>query len=224
MREDSKDIARQIAAAAIRIKAVKLQPDNPFTWASGYKMPIYNDNRLFLFYPEYRSLICSGFAALIRERDIKADIIAGTPTAGIPHGILLAERLGKPFIYPRKSQKDHGMQNKIEGIPDTSLLKGKRVLMIEDLISTGGSSLEALETLRGAGADVDTCLSIFSYGFQKAEDCFHQAGAEYISLLTFDILLEVVEASAYFNKTQIELLRAWQLSPFEWGERFSKEG
>ncbi|MDX9780943.1 MAG: orotate phosphoribosyltransferase, partial [bacterium] len=101
---------------------------------------------------------------------------------------------------------------------------GKKVLMLEDLISTGGSSLEALQTLRGAGADVDTCLSIFSYGFQKARDCFHQAGAEYVSLLTFDILLEVVEGLAYFNKAQVELLRAWQQSPFEWGERFCKEG
>lgn len=224
MKENSWDIARHIALAALKIKAVKLQPDNPFTWASGYKMPIYNDNRLFLFYPEYRKLICEGFSALVAENDIECDIIAGTPTAGIPHGALLAEHLGKPFIYPRKSQKDHGMQNRIEGIPDASELKGKKVLMIEDLISTGGSSLEALETVRGSGADVDTCLSIFSYGFLKAKDCFHRAGADYISLLTFDILLEIVEGSGYFNQAQIELLRAWQQSPFEWGERFSKEG
>lgn len=216
-------IAKQIAQAALKIRALKLQPDHPFTWASGYKMPIYNDNRLFLFYPEYRKLICDGFMALIAENNIECDIVAGTPTAGIPHGALLAERMNKPFIYPRKSQKDHGMQNKIEGIPDASVLQGKKVLMIEDLISTGGSSLEALETVRSAGADTGICLSIFSYGFCKAKDRFLNAGADYLSLLTFDILLEVVKGSAYFNETQIELLRAWQQSPFEWGERF-KEG
>lgn len=223
MKENARTIAGKIAKAALEIKALKLQPDNPFTWASGYKMPIYNDNRLFLFYPEYRKLICEGFTALIAENDIECDIVAGTPTAGIPHGALLAERLGKPFIYPRKSQKDHGMQNKIEGIPDASVLQGKKVLMIEDLISTGGSSLEALETVRIAGADVSICLSIFSYGFRKTKDCFLNAGADYISLLTFDILLEVVKESEYFNEAQIELLCAWQQSPFEWGERF-KEG
>jgi orotate phosphoribosyltransferase len=224
MKENSLAIAKRIAKAALDIRALKLQPEHPFTWASGYRMPIYNDNRLFLFYPEYRSLICDGFMALMRERKIDCDIVAGTPTAGISHAMLLADRLGKPFIYPRKTQKDHGMQNVIEGIPGPSVIQGRKVLMIEDLISTGGSSLEALETVRKAGAAVDTCLSIFSYGFQKASDLFHAADAKYISLLTFDILLEVVEESAYFNTQQLTLLREWQKSPFEWGERLDKEG
>jgi len=213
-------IALKIAKAALKIKAVKLQPDNPFTWASGYKMPIYNDNRLFLFYPEYRRLIAEGFAKLIKDKDIPCDMIAGTPTAGIPHGVLLADILGKPFIYPRKWKKDHGMLNKIEGVPDPDMIKGKHVVMIEDLISTGGSSVESLEVVRSAGAKVNTCLSIFSYGFKKAQDAFSAVDAQYFSLINLDTLIAVVEEEQYFNDEQIELLRQWQASPFTWGDRF----
>lgn len=215
------NIARQIAKAAIEIKAVKLQPDNPFTWASGYKMPIYNDNRLFLFYPEYRNLICEGFAELIKDNNIPCDIIAGTPTAGIPHGMLIAEKLGKPFIYPRTHQKEHGMLNKIEGVPHPDMIKDKNVIMIEDLISTGGSSVQSLEVVKAAGAKVDTCLSIFSYGFQKAEDAFTKINARYMPIVTLDTLIDVVEEEKYFNKDQIQLLREWKSSPFTWGERFN---
>lgn len=215
------NIARKIAKAALEIKAVKLQPESPFTWASGYKMPIYNDNRLFLFYPEYRRLIAEGFAELIKEKSIKCDMVAGTPTAGIPHGVLLADIIEKPFIYPRKWQKDHGMLNKIEGVPSIDMIKDKNVIMIEDLISTGGSSVESLQVVRAAGAKVDTCLSIFSYGFTKAQDAFDAARARYFSLISLDTLIEVVEEEAYFNSTQIELLREWQKSPFTWGERFN---
>ena len=215
-----KNIAEQIAKAALKIKAVKLQPDNPFTWASGYKMPIYNDNRLFLFYPEYRNLIAEGFAKLITENNIPCDMIAGTPTAGIPHGVSLANEINKPFIYPRKWQKGHGMQNKIEGVPPEETVKDKHVIMIEDLISTGGSSVESLEVIRSAGAKVDTCLSIFSYGFQKAQDAFDAINATYFSLISLDTLIAVVEEQQYFNAEQIELLRQWQTSPFTWGERF----
>lgn len=214
------NIARQIAKAALEIKAVKLQPDDPFTWASGYKMPIYNDNRLFLFYPQYRRLICEGFAQLIKEKNIPCDMIAGTPTAGIPHGVLLADIIGKPFIYPRKWQKGHGMKNMIEGVPHPDMLIGKHVVMIEDLISTGGSSVESLEVVRSAGTKVDTCLSIFSYGFQKAQDAFDAIGSRYFSLISLDTLIEVVEEEKYFNTEQIELLRQWKKSPFTWGERF----
>ena len=215
-----KDIARQIAKAALEIRAVKLQPDTPFIWASGYKMPIYNDNRLFLFYPEYRRLIAEGFADLIKEKNIPCDMVAGTPTAGIPHGVLLADIIDKPFIYPRKWKKDHGMQNKIEGVPDPEMIKGKNVLMIEDLISTGKSSVESLEVLKAADCKVDTCLSIFSYGFQKAQDVFDAVDANYYSLITLDTLISVVEEEKYFNEEQINLLREWKVSPFTWGERF----
>lgn len=214
------NIARKIAKAALEIKAVKLQPDNPFTWASGYKMPIYNDNRLFLFYPEYRKLIVEGFAKLIKDKEIPCDMIAGTPTAGIPHGVLLADILDKPFIYPRKWQKDHGMQNKIEGVPHPDMIKGKNVVMIEDLISTGKSSVESLEVLKAADAKVDICLSIFTYGFSKAQDAFDAVNASYQSLITLDTLIAVVEEEKYFNDAQIELLREWKKSPFTWGERF----
>ena len=216
------NIARKIAKAALEIKAVKLQPNNPFTWASGYKMPIYNDNRLFLFYPGYRSLIAEGFASLIKEKNIPCDMIAGTPTAGIPHGVLVADILEKPFIYPRKAQKDHGMQNKIEGVPDPDMIKDKHVIMIEDLISTGGSSVESLKVVRAAGAKVDVCLSIFSYGFTKAQEAFDAADASYTPLITLDTLIDVVEEEKYFNAEQINLLREWKNSPFTWGERFNK--
>ncbi len=215
------NMARKIAKAALEIKAVKLQPDNPFTWASGYKMPIYNDNRLFLFYPEYRRLIAEGFARLIKEKGIPCDMIAGTPTAGIPHGMLVADILGKPFIYPRKSQKDHGMQNKIEGVPHPDMIKDKHVIMIEDLISTGGSSVDSLKVVRAAGAKVDVCLSIFSYGFEKAQEAFDSEDAKYQPLITLDTLIDVVEEKKYFNAEQVQLLREWQKSPFTWGERFN---
>ena len=214
-------IAKQIAKAALDIKAINLQPDNPFTWASGYKMPIYNDNRLFLFYPQYRRLICEGFAKLIEEKAIPCDIIAGTPTAGIPHGMLLAERLGKPFIYPRMHQKDHGMRNQIEGVPNMDMLQGKHVIMIEDLISTGKSSVESLKVIKAAGAKVNTCLSIFTYGFQKAQDAFDAADADYFPLITLDTLITVLEEEKYFNAKQLDLLREWKKSPFTWGERFN---
>ena len=214
------NIARQIAKAALEIKAVKLQPEAPFTWASGYKMPIYNDNRLFLFYPKHRKLIAQGFAKLIEEEHIPCDIIAGTPTAGIPHGFLLADVIDKPFIYPRKWQKDHGMLNKIEGVPNVDMIRDKHVVMIEDLISTGGSSVESLEVVRAAGAKVTMCLSIFSYGFEKAKHAFDKVNAHYRSLITLDTLISVCEEEKYFNGEQIELLREWQQSPFTWGERF----
>ncbi len=217
------DKCTAIARAALDIRAVKLQPDAPFTWASGYRMPVYNDNRLFLFYPQYRTLIRDAFAERIEAASIPCDVIAGTPTAGIPHAALLAEKLGKPFIYPRKQQKGHGMQNRIEGIRHDGMIAGKRVLMIEDLISTGKSSVAALETVREAGAEVDTCLSIFTYGFDKAEEAFRNAGAAYRSLIDLDLLISVLEEKHYFTGEQIRLLREWQRSPFTWGERFKKE-
>lgn len=215
-------ISKMIAKAALDIKAVKLQPDHPFTWASGYKMPIYNDNRLILFYPEVRALVAKGFEHLIEKKSIKFDMIAGTPTAGIPHGMLLADRVNKPFIYPRKQQKDHGMENKIEGVPTPSHLRDETVLMIEDLISTGRSSVESLQIIKDAGGIVNDCLSIFTYGFEKAQDAFKSVDVEYNSLFTLDTLIEVVKDGDYFNAEQIDLLYAWKEDPFTWGERFNK--
>lgn len=215
--------AKEIARAALDIQAVRLQPDDPFTWTSGYRMPIYNDNRLFLFYPQYRELICEAFAGLITEASIPCDLIAGTPTAGIPHAVLLADKLKKPFIYPRKQQKEHGMKNKIEGIKHPDMIREKHVLMIEDLISTGKSSVEAIETVRSAGAKVNCCLSIFSYGFDKAHQAFLDAEAQYRSLITLETLIELVEEKEYFNPEQIGLLREWQRSPFTWGDRFKEK-
>lgn len=216
-------ISKMIAKAALDIKAVKLQPDHPFTWASGYKMPIYNDNRLILFYPEVRELVAKGFEQLMDKHGIACDMIAGTPTAGIPHGMLLADRLKKPFIYPRKQQKDHGMENRIEGVPTPSHLKDETVLMIEDLISTGKSSVESVRTVQEAGGVVKNCLSIFTYGFEKARDAFASVEVEAYSLFTLDTLIDVVKDGDYFNTEQIDLLYAWKEDPFSWGERFKDE-
>ncbi len=210
------DIATKIAEYALKIKAIKLQPNNPFTWASGYRMPIYNDNRLSLFYPEFRELIVNGFLNIIKEKNIKTDIIAGTPTAGIPHGMLLANRLNLPFIYPRKSQKDHGLKNKIEGIKDLSQLEGKNVLLIEDLISTGKSSIEAVNILKENGSNVNYCLSIFTYGFKKADEYFNKNSCKYYSILTFEKLVSTLEKNHYFSNEELKLLKAWQNDPFNW--------
>lgn len=214
------NIAKEIAEYALRIKAIKLQPNNPFTWASGYKMPIYNDNRLSYLHPEFRKLIVSGFVELIKKNNIQFDIIAGTPVAGIPHGILLANELNSPFIYPRKSQKDHGTKSKIEGIQNSSQLIGKRVLLIEDLISTGKSSIESVNILKENGAKVDVCLSIFTYGFKKADDFFRENNCEYRSILTFEKLISISEKNEYFSGEEIKILRAWQDDPFNWQYKF----
>ncbi len=213
-------IAKKIAEYALDIKAIKLQPNNPFTWASGYRMPIYNDNRLSLFYPEFRKLIVDGFVNIIKEKNIQIDIVAGTPTAGIPHGALLAEKLNLPYIYPRKSQKDHGMKNKIEGIQNSEQLKNKKVLLIEDLISTGKSSIESVNILKENGAIVDYCLSIFTYGFQKADEYFENNNCKYHSILSFESLISTLEENKYFSEKEIKLLSEWQNDPFGWQEKF----
>lgn len=214
------NIAKQIAEYALKIKAIKLHPNEPFTWASGYRMPIYNDNRLSLFYPKFRELIIDGFINIIKEKNIRPDIIAGTPTAGIPHGMLLANKLNLPFIYPRKSQKDHGLKNKIEGIKDPTQLKCKKVLLIEDLISTGKSSVEAVNILKENGAEVNYCLSIFTYGFKKADEYFRGNNCNYYSILTFEKLVSTLEKNKYFSKNEIKLLREWQIDPFGWQDKF----
>ena len=215
------NIAKSLAEYALKIKAIKLQPNDPFTWASGYRMPIYNDNRLSLFFPEIRELIVNGFVNIIKEKDIQIDIIAGTPTAGIPHGMLLANKLNLPFIYPRKSPKDHGMRNKIEGIQNPTQLNSKKVLLIEDLISTGKSSVEAVNILKENGAIVNYCLSIFTYGFEKADEYFDKNSCKYYSILSFKKLVSTLEENKYFSDEEIKLLKEWQNNPFDWQNKFN---
>jgi len=159
---------KQIAKAGLEINAIKLRPDNPFTWASGFRMPIYNDNRMFLFHPEHRGLLARGFEKILQSEEIPYEVIAGTSTAGIPPATTLADHLGKPMIYVRDKPKDHGLQNQIEGIDAESDLQGRKVILVEDLISTGGSSARAVQAIRDANGECNYCVSIFNYGLDKA--------------------------------------------------------
>ncbi len=216
--------AVQIAEAGLKIKAIQVNPENPFRWASGYTMPVYNDNRLFFFFPEYRKLITDAFAEMVNG--MRFDLIAGTATAGISPGILLAERLKMPFVYVRGTTKDHGMQQQVEGLPKGYGLSGKAVLVVEDLISTGGSSLLAIEALRSAGATANTCVCIFHYGLEKANEAFSSSSCTTRPLLTYGELLDVVRRNAFFDDAQLESLRAWSTNPYGWGQQrgFPKHG
>ena len=209
------DYAKALAKIALEIKAIKLDPNTPFTWASGYRMPIYNDNRLLLGQFAHRSLIAEGFQNIIEQRRIEVEVIAGTSTAGISPGTSLADRLRLPFIYVRDKAKGHGMQNRIEGI----LIPGQRTLMVEDLVSTGGSSIEAIKAVREAEGALDNCLSIFSYGLEEATKQFESISCRLFPLLTFDVLLSTAVETSYINATEKKLLDSWREDPFGWGER-----
>jgi len=212
---------KEIAKVSLSIGSIKLRPNNPFTWASGYRMPIYNDNRMLLFYPEYRKLIVKGFKKIIKKENIECDVIAGTSTAGIPHAALLADLLKKPMIYIRDKPKDHGLKNQIEGLDADKDLAGKKVIVIEDLISTGGSSAKAVQAVRDAKGEVKYCLSIFSYGLEEANNAFKELKeeTETRSILTYDILLKVAKQTNYLTADQIKLLAEWRKDPFNWGEK-----
>ena len=183
-------------------------------------MPIYNDNRMFLFHPEFRRVIANGLAAIVEKEGIAPDVVAGTATAGIPHGALLADVLSLPYIYIRDKPKGHGLKNRIEGLDAESDLGGARVVVIEDLISTGGSSARAVEAVREAKGEADWCLSIFSYGLEKANEEFESLTprCNFTSLLTFPLLLDTAKAGGFLTDAQIELLAAWREDPFGWGE------
>ena len=214
------DLGRKIAEYGLRIGAIKLNPDNPFQWASGYRMPIYNDNRMFLFHPHMRRLIAQGLADIIQDQEISPEVVAGTATAGIPHGALLADLLLLPYIYIRDKPKAHGLKNRIEGLDAESDLGGRTVVVIEDLISTGGSSARAVEAVREANGIGNWCLSIFSYGLEKAAEEFASLdpACNFRSLLTFPILLDVARTGGFLSDDQIELLSEWREDPFGWGE------
>jgi len=217
---------KELAKISLEIGSIKLKPNDPFTWASGFRMPIYNDNRMLLFYPDYRKVIIEGFKSIIDKENIECDVVAGTSTAGIPHAAILAEILNKPMIYIRDKPKEHGLMNQIEGIDADKDLGGKKVIVIEDLISTGGSSARAVQAVRNANGKVKYCISIFSYGLDKAMSAFDdlQEKTEIRSILTYDILLETAKEINYLTDEQIELLAEWKKDPFNWGEKhgFSK--
>ena len=208
----NEDKALKVAEFLLQIKAVKLNPKVPFTWASGIKSPIYCDNRVTLSYPQIRTFIRQAFAEAILESFGKPDVIAGVATGGIAQGALVAEELGLPFIYVRSSAKGHGMGNLIEGYFE----KGQRVVVIEDLISTGGSSLKAVEALRGAGLEVKGLLAIFSYGFDVATQNFNEAHCPYITLSNYDILLQKALSDNVLSEADLTSLQAWRTNPKEW--------
>jgi orotate phosphoribosyltransferase len=208
-------IAENIARVALEIGAIRINAQQPFTWASGYKMPIYNDNRLLLGNAQSRALIGKGFQDLLKKCAAKVDVIAGTATAGIPHATTLADLLQVPLIYVRSTAKSHGMGNKIEGI----LKKNQQVLVIEDLVSTGGSAVNAVTAVREAGGIVDHCFSIFSYGFPEAFEKFKSVSCQTHSILVFSELLKVAQSTQNISLNDIETLQSWQESPFKWGNK-----
>ncbi|HNS41499.1 MAG TPA: orotate phosphoribosyltransferase [Taishania sp.] len=206
------DRAVKVAEFLLQIKAVKLQPQKPFTWASGWKSPIYCDNRVTLSYPNIRTFIRQNFSAAILEHFGKPDVIAGVATGGIAQGALVAEELGLPFIYVRSSKKEHGMGNQIEGYFE----EGQKVVVIEDLISTGGSSLKAVEALREANLQVKGLAAIFTYGFDVADKNFQDAKCPFITLTNYDVLLKKALDDKYITKDDIDSLKEWKVNPSEW--------
>jgi orotate phosphoribosyltransferase len=197
----------QIARHLLDIGAVHLRPTNPFTWTSGIKSPIYCDNRLTLSYPHVRKDIIAGFVDLIKN--IEVDVIAGTATAGIPHAALLADALDLPMIYVRGSAKGHGKQNQIEG----KIEQGQKVVLVEDLISTGGSVIQAAEALKASGAEVVAVVAIFTYEFQKAYDALKAANLETHVLTSYQTLLEAAKAKGTITSEQVERLNEWRKDP-----------
>jgi orotate phosphoribosyltransferase len=204
--------AEQVASMLLQIEAIKLSTQKPFTWASGWKSPIYCDNRLALSYPEIRSAIKAGLIHAIKENYAAVEAIAGVATAGIAQGALVADALNLPFAYVRPKPKDHGMENLIEG----RIMKGQKVVVIEDLISTGGSSLKAVQALRDAGAVVLGMVSIFTYGFDVAMNNFYQENVSLVSLSDYNYLLSSALGQNYINEKELASLKAWRYDPSNW--------
>jgi orotate phosphoribosyltransferase len=204
--------SKKIAEFLLQIKAIKLQPDKPFTWASGWKSPIYCDNRIALSYPKVRTFIRQALVTAIEETYGRPDVIAGVATAAIAQGALVAEAMGLPFVYVRASAKDHGRENLIEG----EIAEGQTVVVIEDLISTGKSSLKAVEALRDAGCKVKGMISIFTYGFPLAANNFEKEQCQLVSLCDYSILLEQAVESNYIKSKDLEVLSNWKEEPDKW--------
>lgn len=206
-------VEKKVAKSLLDIKAVMLRPEHPFTWASGWLSPIYCDNRRILSYPQIRENVCTWMADIIRKQYPDVEVIAGVATGAIAHGYLVAHLLGKPFIYVRPKPKDHGTGSQIEGI----LEEGAKVVIVEDLISTGMSSLAAKDALVNAGADVMGMVAIFSYNFNQARKAFEKANVELTTLSNYDSLIEVAHETGYIKDDDIEVLRQWRFSPATWG-------
>ena len=205
-------LAKEIARDLLKIKAVYLKPEEPFTWASGIKSPIYTDNRVTLAYPETRTLIEDGFVENIRAEFPDVEVIAGTATAGIPHGAIIADKMNLPFAYIRSKPKDHGAGNQIEG----RVALGQKMVVIEDLISTGGSVLDAIAAAKREGADVIGAAAIFTYELPKAEKNFNDAGVKLVTLSNYTELIHLAEQEGYINAEGLALLKRFKEDQENW--------
>lgn len=208
----NKDTAKKTAEVLLQINAIKLSPDEPFTWASGWKSPIYCDNRIVLSYPPIRNYIRETMAKQIEKQYGKPDVIAGVATGAIGIGVLVAEYLGLPFVYVRPQAKSHGRKNQIEG----QLNHGQSVVVVEDLISTGQSSLNAVKALRDVGANVKGMIAIFTYGFDISKENFEQENISLQTLSDYESLLDQATETNYITKQQQDLLAQWNANPSEW--------
>lgn len=207
-------IQKEIAQTLLQINAIKLSPATPFTWASGWRSPIYCDNRKILSYPAARRQVYEAFAKVIAEKYPQAEVLAGVATGAIAWGAGAAEIMGKPFIYVRSAPKSHGMTNQVEGYYEP----GQKVVVVEDLVSTGGSSLNAVEALTSAGVEVLGMVAIFTYGFPTASENFATAGVELTTLSNYGALIETAIEQNYVQESELETLKQWRESPSTWGK------
>ena len=213
------DYKKEIALAGLKIGAIKLNIKEPFTWTSGYKMPIYNDNRMFIFYPNYRKLIANSFKDIIKSNDISFNVVAGTSSAGISPATTLADCLNAPMIYVRDEPKKHGLKKHIEGFD--SDLQNRKIILIEDVISTGGNAIRAINYIRDARGKCNCCFSIFNYGFDKSTISFENLNpsCQVYSILNYNELLKFARETKHINNQEVEALFDWKENPFEWGEK-----
>lgn len=207
-----KKVERLLAEKLLKISAIILQVDNPFTWASGWNSPIYTDNRKTLSYPDIRSFIKVELTRMILENFKDAEVVAGVATGAIAQGALVADLLGLPYVYIRSTPKDHGLENLIEG----NLRPGQKVVVIEDLISTGKSSLKAVEAVRAAGAEVIGMAALFTYGFPVAEENFRKAGVKLLTLSNYNAMIEAALATNYIKDSDVDTLKEWRQDPANW--------
>lgn len=207
-----KQLDTLLAEKLMRINAIKLQPDSPFSWATGWQSPIYTDLRMTLSYPEVRNLIKVEMARLIMENFGDAEVIAGIATGAIAHGALVADSLAMPFVYVRSTPKDHGLENLIEG----ELKPGMKVVVVEDLISTGGSSLKAVEAIRNNGCEVIGMVAAYTYGFDVATEAFRQAKVELVTLTNYEAVVAEAARIGYIQESDIQILNQWRRDPANW--------
>ena len=209
-----KEVDKLLAEKLLKISAIKLQPSNPFTWASGWKSPIYTDNRRTLSYPDVRGFIKEQLSRIVSENFGNAEVVAGVATGAIAQGALVADTLNLPFAYVRSAPKDHGLGNLIEG----DIKPGQKMVIIEDLVSTGKSSLQAVRAVRDAGCEVVGMVAIFSYEFPVAVEAFKEAGVELVTISNYSSLIEAAAAINYINEKDVETLRQWRENPSKWGQ------